>query len=140
MKLKYLRIALILIIILSIITNFNFFLTGGIPSILGISMTILYILCWSLFIKSSRYSKKDLLFSIVWSVATLACSAIILVQSLNESLMLSFIIPFAMIFITPLYAIIALFNQPGFLVESIALTAISLTWVAVSSIFFKRIK
>jgi predicted membrane channel-forming protein YqfA (hemolysin III family) len=103
-------------------------------------MTILYILCLFLFVKFSRHSKKDLLFSIVWSAATLACSLTILIQSLNDSLMLTFIIPFAMIFITPLYAIIALFNRPGFLLESIALTAISLTWVVTSSILFKRAK
>lgn len=138
MKQSYFRIGLGLVIVWALFANFNSFLIGDTPGIWGIGATVVYIATWALFLKCSRYRRKDLLFSIVWSAATLACSVMIVIQSLNERLMLTLVIPFAMIFITPLYAIVDLFRQSGLLLEGIALTTLSLIWVVVSAILWKR--
>src|SRR5665648_868656 len=119
MKSKYLNFALIFVTLLSIIINFNSFLMGHDSSLLGIITTITYIVFWFLFIVLSKNSRKALVFSIVWSLLTLACASVTLAANINDRLIVDFAIPFAMVFITPLYAIEAFFSQSGFLIVSI---------------------
>lgn len=137
MKIKNSNIALVIIIILSIIINFNAFLMGGASNLLNVFITIAYIISWFAFIWLSKENRKSLIFSAIWSLSTLACAALMLAVNINEKLDLSFIIPFAMIFITPLYGIEVLFNESWALKVSITCIIISITWVAMSFVFLK---
>src|SRR5665648_542831 len=138
MKSKYLNFALIFVTLLSIIINFNSFLMGHDSSLLGIITTITYIVFWFLFIVLSKNSRKALVFSIVWSLLTLACASVTLAANINDRLIVDFAIPFAMVFITPLYAIEAFFSQSGFLIVSIVLIIISLAWFTLSFFFLSE--
>lgn len=135
MKIKHLNIALITIIILSIIINFNVFLMGGASSLPNIIITIIYMISWPAFIWLSKTNRNSLIFSAIWSLSTLVCAAVTLAVNINDGLDLSFIIPFAMIFITPFYGIEFFFNKQVYLISSIIITIISLTWVVMSFIF-----
>ena len=138
MKIKHLRnIALIIIIILSIIINFNVFLMGSASSLLNVFITIIYVISWFAFIWLSKANKNSLIFSAIWSLSTLTCAALTLAVNINNKLDVSFMIPFAIIFITPFYGIESFFSKREFLIVSIIITMISLTWVTMSFAFLK---
>lgn len=138
MKVKYLNIALIFVIILSIIINFNSFLMGSASSLSNIVTTIVYIIFWFVFIWLSKTNRKNLIFSVIWSLFTFVCATVTLAVNINDTLNVDFIIPFAIIFLTPTYGIEALFYESRFLKVSIICIIISLTWFTMSFIFLRR--
>lgn len=140
MKLQYSNFALISIMFLSIVTNFNSFLMGGAPSLLGIIITFVYISFWFLFIFLSKNRRKTLIFSIRYWLLTLTGAFGTLVVNINNEINLDFIIPIAIIFLTPLNGIVAFFDQSRFIMASIIIIIISLAWIIVSIIFLKRME
>ncbi len=138
MKVKYLNIALIFVIILSIVINFNSFLMGRASSLSNIVITIAYITFWFVYIWLSKENKKNLLFSTIWSLLTFVCAVSTLAVNIKTDLIVDFMIPFAMIFLTPLYGIEALFNESWALKVSITCIIISITWFIIAFIFIKR--
>lgn len=140
MKVKHLNIALISIIILSIVINFNSFLMGSASSLSNIVTTIAYIIFGFVFIWLSKANRKNLIFAVIWSLFTFVCATVTLAVNINDRLIVDFVIPFAMIFITPLYGIEALFNESWAIKVSITCIIISLTWFAMSFILLKMKK
>lgn len=137
-KSKYLNIALILTIVLSIFINIQEFTMGGGSSLLNITATIVYIIIWATFIWLSKENIKSLKFSVLWSLWTLACAVPLLAININGRLDLSFVIPFAIIFITPFYGIEAFFSGSRFIFSSISIIIISFIWLIMSCILVSR--
>lgn len=137
MKVKHLNIDLILIIIMSIAINFKSFLMGSASNLLNIVITIGYIIFWFAYIWISKENKRNLVFSIIWSLLTFVCAAFTLAVNIKTDLIVDFIIPFSIIFLTPLYGIEALFDESWALKVSIICIIISLTWFTMSLIFLK---
>lgn len=94
MKVKYLNIALIFVIILSIIINFNSFLMGSASSLSNIVTTTVYIIFWFVFIWLSKTNRKNLIFSVIWSLFTFVCGTVTLAVNIYERLNVDFVIPF----------------------------------------------
>lgn len=140
MKIKHLNIALIFIIILSITINFNSFLMGSASSLLNKVITIVYVIFWVVFIWLSKINGKNLIFAVIWSLFTFVCAILILAVNINDKLVVDFVIPFAMIFITPLYGLEALFNESWAIKVSVTCIIISLTWLTMSFILLKMKK
>lgn len=140
MKVKHLNITLISITILSIVINFNSFLMGNASSLSNIITTITYITVWFVYIWLSKSNRKNLFFSVIWSLFTFVVATVTLAVNINDRLIVDFVIPFAIIFITPLYGIEALFNQSWAIKVSVACIIISLIWFSMSLILLKMEK
>lgn len=139
MQKKYLNISSIVIILISILINFNSFLMGHASNWLNISTSILYIVFWYVFILMMKNNKKSMVYSAVWSSITFASALLITIVNL-KTMSLDWAIPIVMVFITPLYGAEAFFTQSKFLFTSIIILVISLTWIVMSLFFIRRVK
>lgn len=135
---KILNLGSIFVIIASIIINFNSFLMGSASSWSNILTTILYIIFWYAFIIILKNNKKDMIYSTIWSLLTFVSALITLIVNLKPMIILDWAIPMAIVFITPLYGIEAMFTQSEYLFTSIVIIIISLTWVMMSLFFIKQ--
>lgn len=115
-EIKYLGIALIIITILAIILNVEDVIFGGKASIFGFLSSFGVVVMWGLFYKSMLKDRKNnlILFStVIWSLIFLTALGV-LYENITENLiqvLVDLMIPFGLIFLTPLYGL-------GFIGES----------------------
>jgi len=139
MKRKLFNLFFICTILGSFILNFNSFLMGSPSKWFNTAVSILFAVSGYIFILLSKKDKVKLVFSIVWGVFTLMCSAVTLIVNINENITADFFIPAVIVFLTPLYGMESFFSQARFLMASMVNIIISIGWIIVGFIFMKRI-
>ena len=105
MKSKYLNYMIIPLTIVSIYINFMAFFGSKTLSYKELIVTIIYLLGWGMYIFKSKSNNKNLIFAVVYSLITMICGMVLLTLNYNPGMMVDFIIPFAIISITPLYGL-----------------------------------
>ena len=105
MKSKYLNYMIIPLIIASIYINFMAFFGSKISSYKELIVTIIYLLGWGMYIFKSKSNNKNLVFAVLYSLITMISGFVLLALNYNPRMMVDFIIPFAIISITPLYGL-----------------------------------
>lgn len=140
MKRKIFSLCFLGIILITLFLNFNSFIFGN-PKWYNTVASVLYIALWYIFIILSKGSKPSLNFAVIWAFLTLVCSIIIFIVNLYDGkLIVNFIIPFALIFITPMSGIVTFFRYSKFFMASIVYIIVSISWIITSVIYLKKLR
>lgn len=117
MRRKIINIYFFCIILISIYLNFNSFIMSN-QKWINTLISVVYLVSTYVFIVLSRKNKTSLIFIFIWGIFTLICSIAIFIVNLNNKLIMDFIIPFAIVFITPLSGLVTFFKNSRFLMTS----------------------
>jgi len=121
---------------LAIFLNFNSMLMGSSVTRTNIIVTTGFLAFWLMFIVMARKNKKLLVYSSVISGITLAVSLITLAINIYDWNMPE-MIPFVVIFLTPLYGV-GVIGGKGFILTAIAIAVISTIWLITSIALYNR--
>ncbi|WP_438311618.1 hypothetical protein [Sporosarcina sp. FA9] len=134
---KTLILSPILIVFFGIVLNFPEFLMGSPASIKNLIVTLIYIIVWTLILKTSSTSKNDKVmkfYSVFWILTLL--SAIITGYVNITNAIVDWAIPFAIVFLTQWYGIT--FFTESFLVSTVIIIIASLIMVIMTLLSIKK--
>lgn len=130
---------LVIIVISAIFINFNVFLRGGLPSLAEFFVSIAYVVTWVLIFKLAlKKEKYNLIFlsTVFWLLTCVTSITAFYIIISNE--IMSFFIPFVIVFITPIYGLELLFNHKYMILIFISIISCCFSYFGVKFLITQR--